>query len=461
MGTLFVDRERELRVLEEAYASGKPELIVVYGRRRLGKTFLIRRFLRGRRGAYLVANYAERELALRDLSRQLSLATGIEASFQWLRDLLRFAARVLGERPVIVIDEFQRLAGTGLLGELQSFWDTEAHEHNPMIILVGSGVGVVERLALSYNSPIHGRVTRVLRLGGFGYREARVFMEGWGPVDRVRGYSVFGGTPYYLSLIDASRSLTENITKLVLEPGAPLHEEPLSILYAETREPDRYMAVLEAIARGYERPSEIASYVGVPRDSIGKYLRVLEEALGLVERTYPLGMEGRPRYARYRIVDWFFSWWFSEVYPFRSLLELDPEKAAGRILARLDLHAARAWEQVAMEHMLLLRRRGALGFTKIGRWWWRGTEIDIVAVDEDTGTAIFAECKWGRADRRTLTQLMAKAQQFPWRRGERREVYIIYAGSVESLPETPGVHVYTVDRVDEDFAAEPPPVGEA
>ncbi|BES80576.1 ATP-binding protein [Pyrodictium abyssi] len=111
MGTRFVDRERELAVLEEVYASGRSELVVVYGRRRLGKTFLIRRFLRGRRGLYLVVNYAERELALRDLSRQLSVATGLEASFQWLRDLLRFAARLLGERPVIVIDGFQRLAG--------------------------------------------------------------------------------------------------------------------------------------------------------------------------------------------------------------------------------------------------------------------------------------------------------------------------------------------------------------
>ncbi|WP_180385512.1 ATP-binding protein [Pyrodictium delaneyi] len=413
-----MDRERELAVLEEVYASGRPELVVVYGQRRLG-TFLVRRFLRGRRGLCLVVNYAERELALRDLSRQLSVATGFEASFQWLRDLLRFAARLLGERPVIVIDEFQRLAGTGLLSELQSFWDTEAHEYNPMVVLVGSGVGVVEKLALSYNSPIHGRVTRVLRITGFRYREARVFMEGWSPEDRVRGYSVFGGTPYYLSLLDPSRSLQENIAKLVLEPGAPLHEEPLSILYAETREPDKYIAVLEAIARGNTRPTEIANYVGVPRDSIGKYLRVLEEALGIVERVYPLGMEGRPRYARYTIADSFFAWWFSEVYPPRHLLELDPEETAKRINQRLDIHASRAWEQIALEHMLLLRRKGRLSFTKIGKLWWHGTEIDIVAIDGENNTAVFAECKWGRADRRTLRQLVAKAEQFPWRRGER------------------------------------------
>ncbi|WP_055407794.1 DUF234 domain-containing protein [Pyrodictium delaneyi] len=130
-------------------------------------------------------------------------------------------------------------------------------------------------------------------------------------------------------------------------------------------------------------------------------------------------MEGRPRYARYTIADSFFAWWFSEVYPPRHLLELDPEETAKRINQRLDIHASRAWEQIALEHMLLLRRKGRLSFTKIGKLWWHGTEIDIVAIDGENNTAVFAECKWGRADRRTLRQLVAKAEQFPWRRGER------------------------------------------
>ncbi len=458
MEVLFVDREAELGLLEEAYRSGRPELLVVYGRRRLGKTFLIRRFLRDHRGLYLVANYSERGLALLDLSRQAAAELGIRARFEWLSDLLLLASRLLGDRPLIVIDEFQRLGGTGLLSELQSFWDQRAHELNPMIVLVGSGVGVVERVALSYDSPLYGRVTRVLRLRGFGYREARVFMEGWAPEDRVRGYSVFGGTPHYLALIDDSDTLEENILRLVLEPSGPLHEEPLVILWAETREHDRYAAILEAIASGRTRLTEIADYTGIPREHLPKYLSVLEEGLGLVERTHPLGMEGKPKYTRYRVTDYFFDFWFSEIHPNRGLIELDPRSALRRIKARLDERAGRAWESIAAEHMMLLRQRGELSFDRLGGWWWKNTEIDLVAVDEASSTVYFVECKWGEADQHTLARLRAKAAVFPWRRGSRREVYILYARRVRGINAGGDTLVYTLEEVEEDFEANKPRV---
>ena len=458
MGGVFVDRERELGALVEAYRSGRPELVVVYGRRRLGKTFLVRRLLRGRRGVYLVANYSERSLALADFSRQVGLELGVRASFGWFSDLLVLVSRLLQPRPLIVVDEFQRLAGTGLLSELQSFWDRWAGELNPMVVLVGSGVGVVERVALSYDSPVYGRVTRTLRVGPFGYGAARVFMEGWDAEDRVRGYAVFGGTPYYLGLLDTSESLEENIARLVMEPSGPLHEEPLVILRAETREPDRYAAILEAIASGRSRLSEIASYTGIPREQLPKYISVLEEGLDLVERVYPLGMEGKPRYARYRVKDMFFEFWFSEVQARRSLVEVDPAKAAREAVARLDQRAGRAWEEIAQEHMELLRRAGEVGFTRIGKWWWKGVEIDLVAVDEGSSTVYFVECKWGEATAHTLSRLRAKAAHFPWRRADRREVFIVYARKAKGIASTGDVKVYTLEEVEEDFEKSKPRV---
>ncbi len=461
MPRLFVDRERELRLLEEAYSSNRPELVVVYGRRRIGKTFLVRLFMRRHGGVYLVVNYSERSLILRDLSRQVSEAIGSQVSFEWFRDLLHFTLKLAGKRPLLVIDEFQRMAGTGLLSELQSFWDLKANEYNPVIVLVGSGVGVVERLALSYNSPIYGRTTRILRVEGFNYREARVFMKNWTPEDRVRGYTAFGGTPHYLSMIDSSLTLEENLLKLVLEPGAPLHEEPLALIRAETREPDRYIAILEALARGCTRPVEIGNYVGIPRDVVHRYLRVLEEGLGIVKRVYPLGMEGKPGYAQYTISDNFFLFWFSEVYPRRHLLQLDPKALLRKVVEGLERHTAQAWEQVALEHMHLLRRQGRIGFTRIGKWWWKGVEIDLVAVDEEENTVILVECKWGKATRRTLQNLVAKARAFPWRKRGRREVYVIYAREAEGLEEREGeLYVYTLDQVDQDFEKNSPMVVE-
>ncbi len=124
-------------------------------------------------------------------------------------------------------------------------------------------------------------------------------------------------------------------------------------------------------------------------------------------------------------------------------------------MGRLDERAARAWELVAIEHMHLLRRRGVISFTGIGRWWWRDTEINIVAVDEETGTAYFVECKWGEADHHTLARLMAKAKSFPWRQGSRREVYMIYARRVRGAESRGDVMVYTLEQVEENFRKEP------
>ena len=451
---MFVNRERELGVLEEAYLSRKPELVLVYGRRRLGKTHLVRAFLSKRYGLYLVVNYSDRELALRDLSRQVSAFFGVNVSFNWMSDLLEFTLKMLGQRPVLVIDEFQRLSGTGLLAELQNFWDTKASIYAPLIVLVGSGVGTVEKLTMSYDSPIYGRVTRILKLQGFGYSEARVFTKNWAPEDKVRGYSVFGGTPYYLSLIDDEETLEDNIARLIVEPSAPLREEPLSIIQAETREPDRYIAILEAIAAGKNRPSEIAAYTGIPRDSLTKYLHVLEEGLGLVTKLYPVGLEGKPRYGRYYLTDMFFEFWFSEIHRHRWLVETSPREALKRIMSRIDERAGRAWEEVARQHMLLLLRRKALSFTRIGKWWHRGIEIDLVALDEENSTVYFVECKWGEADAHTARKLIAKAQHFPWRREKRREKYIIYARRARSLPSS--VEFFLLDNVEEDMEKEAP-----
>ncbi len=457
---LFIDRERELEVLEQAYRSPRPELVIVYGRRRVGKTYLVKRFLRGKEGIYLVVQYADRDLCLRDLSKQVSEYVGASLSFEWLRDLLIFVVRWLGSRcsrPLVVIDEFQRLVGTGLLAELQSLWDSYSLG-NAMLILLGSGVGVVQKLVLSYESPLYGRATHVLRLEPFGYREARIFMKKWSAEDRVRGYAVFGGTPAYLALIDDNLGLLENIEKLVLSPGARLLEEPLNLVSVETREPDRYLAILEAIACGAHRPFEIASRTGIAMDSLRKYLRVLEQGLALVVRSYPLGMELKPRYVRYEIADNFFHFWFAEIYPRRRMIELGMHREVlSKIARNLDNYAARVWERIAFEHMALLSRVGKVRATSMGRWWWRGTEIDLVVLDEDSSTTYFVECVWGCATRRDLINLIEKARAFPWRKGSRKEIFVIYAKEVDGLEERENeVLVYTLDRVEKDFDAYTP-----
>ncbi len=454
---IFVDRERELEVLWGALESRGAELVVVYGRRRLGKTTLIKKLLSEHGGVYLLVNYEDRSLALADLSRQLSEQAGLPlGTYEFFRDLFRAALRVAEEKsrgkPLLVIDEAQRLAGTGALAELQSMWDSVLREQSVAIVLVGSGVGTVVRALVSYEAPLYGRATRILRLEGFGYREARIFMKGWSPEDKVKGYAVFGGTPAYLALIDADAGLEENVENLILKPGGPLHEEPLNLLSMETREPDRYLAILSAVARGRRRPGEVASELSLPLNVVSKYLYVLEHALGLVTKEYPLGMEGKPRSARYEVADNFFKFWLAEVWPRRHLLQPPLHTRAVRaVLESLERYASRAWEQVALQHMMLRASTGSMRFTRIGRWWYRSVEVDIVALDEESGTAYFVECKWSRdpVSRRDLEELAKKAKLFPHKAREAK--FIFYARSGASFTPPSNTEIITLEDVEEDM----------
>ncbi len=427
---LFVDREEELSVLEDAYSSGRPELVIVYGRRRMGKTYLLARFARGRRWVYLVVNYAERRAALEDLARQLSYQ--VELPYTPRVESFTDLYRVLGGLGVrlVVIDEFQRLHGTGGVTELQSSWDGFLGGRGLMLVLSGSSVGMMERIGLSQESPLYGRATRILRVGPMWYRAARMFTPRYGEEDRVRVYAVFGGVPGYLARLDDSLELRENLYRLVFGPGAPLREEPLMLLSMELREPSRYMRILEAIAGGATRLGEIAGKAGVPASELGKYLGVLERELGLVERRYPLGEEGRRGRARYYLADPFTRFWFSQVFPRWNMLERGlHRRALEEAWGEIDLYASHAFEEVALEHFALLARLGRVDASRIGRWWRRDVELDLVALSSDGGTLYVGEVKWTRrpVGRSVLYRLASRAESLPWR--PRRTVYVLYSRS--------------------------------
>jgi len=458
---LFVDREQELKVLEGAVGSGEGELVIIYGRRRVGKTYLLREFQRRCGGVYLSVNYGDRSLVLRDLSRQLRSELGVElGTYDSFRELykaaLTFAGRLRGA-PILMIDEAQRLVGTGGLSELQYLWDTELRSSECVVVLSGSGVGMVERALLSYESPIYGRATKVLRLTPFSYGVARAFMRGWGPRDRVRGYAVFGGVPAYLALIDDGESLGENILRNILNPTSIMHHDPHYLLAMETREPQRYLGIMEAIARGRRRAGEVASYLGLPVNVVSKYLYVLENALGLIVKEYPLGMEGRKRYGLYDVADNYFRFWLREIYPRLGDPLLSTKQYLRKVMKRIDDYASRAWEQVAREHMSILLREGKVSYTKIGKWWHKGEEIDLVALNEEERTAYFIECKWVKkpSTREYLRKLKEKARKTPWK--DWRHEYVIYVADGDVV-EGEGTRTYTLKDVEETLRKREPQV---
>ncbi len=425
----FINRRRELRFLRERYESGKSELIIIYGRRRIGKTYLIRKFMEDvDRGVYVTIKRPGRE-SLRDFSEALKGPLGFYPRLEDYQDLYFLLNKLAKERFLLVIDEFQRLAerDQSFLMEMQAAWDQFLSGSRLMLVLMGSSVGAVERVGMSQSSPIYGRRTGVLKLKPFRFSCAKEFMRGYGDEDKVRAYSVFGGTPAYLDMIDPSLSLRENILSKILGEGAPLREEPLFFLSQETREPLRYMAILEALASGATTLGEVASKSGIRVTDLPRYLTILERDLDIVRREHPI-LEKRVRgKTLYRISDEFFRFWFRFVHPNWDLLEMGKEEKVLEIVMRdLDGHASFSFEEVAKEHFLRTQ-----DVEKVGRWWRGDVEIDIVGLRSEPPLAVFAEVKWTSkpVGRDVLNSLISKSSLFNWKREKREEKYVIYSRS--------------------------------
>jgi len=424
----FINRKKELLFLKDRYGSGKAELILIYGRRRIGKTYLIRKFMEGiKRKVYVIVKRPGKN-SLRDFSETLEGLMGFSPRLEEFSDLYRLLKDLSSNRLLFVIDEFQRLAeqDQSFLMEMQAAWDQYLSKSKIMLILMGSSVGAVERVGISPSSPIYGR-TGVMKLGPFRFSCARKFLQEYSDEDQVRAYSIFGGTPAYLDMLDPSSKLEENVMSLILGRGAPLKEEPIFLLAQETREPLRYMTILEAIASGATTLGEIASKSDMKVTDLPRYLSVLEKELDVVGREYPLLEKPRRGKTRYRMKDEFFRFWFRFVHPNWDFLEMGEEKKVLKIIIReLDVHTSLTFEEIAKEHFLRSQ-----DVEKVGRWWKGDVEIDLVGLRSNPPTSIFTEVKWTSkpVGREVLNSLISKASLFNWKKGEREEKYVIYSRS--------------------------------
>ena len=409
----FVDRNAELDFLRERYNSGKAELIVLYGRRRIGKTYLLRRFLEKVSGLYLLAE--ENETNLEDFS--LRLADYFNDPFlreNPIRSWGAFFTYLAGkstERLVVVIDEVQYLvrADKGFLSTLQKYWGLYLSNTKVMLILCGSLVSFMEGM-LSAKSPIYGRRTGAWKVNEIGFFHLLEFH----PVDvetAVKAYAVFGGVPQYWADYDPEKDFWDNLRMLTLSKGAKYYDEPKYLLKEELRDVSRYLSILRAISSGYTRFGQIADGARIETKSLGKYLNVLEE-MGYIRAERPVVGKGR---AVYRISDAFFNFWFRFVFPRRDEIEMGFDIVEG-IKAEFNDYLGFVFEDIARQFLVELNKAGKLPFrfTKIGRWWHKNEEIDLVALNEGEKKALFVEVKWKdlseREARGVLRDLERKAE---------------------------------------------------
>lgn len=389
-------------MLEERYSSGQAEMFVLYGRRRVGKTELLRAFCQGKRHIFFVADLGSEALLLAAFSRAIGeqlLGPGVPLAFStWDAAFEYLADTAQTERLVVVLDEFGYLAhaNPAFPSILQRLWDTRLKETRLYLVLCGSYVSLMEREVLASRAPLYGRRTGQYLLTPLDFPKIALFFPHYSPDDLVTGYAILGGTPAYLRQFDDQHPLVENVRDRILTPQTYLYDEPRFLLLQEVREPRSYFAVLEAMARGNTRPNEIAQAAGLGSGPAAMpYIKMLME-LRLVERRVP-ATQRHPHKSRkgiYRISDPFFRFWFRFVYPHRSALEEGrvDQVLEQQVLPRLDQFTADVFEEICRQHIWRLE----LSFLpeRAGAWWSPKGEIDVVAISDEARTVLVGECKW-------------------------------------------------------------------
>lgn len=442
---IFIDREAELQALEREYAREGSSFVVVYGRRRVGKTELISRFIRNRRSLYYLAT---EEPELQNLESFQSVAADFlhsdllrAARISRWEDVFREIARTCGstdERAVIVIDEFQYLgrANPAYPSIFQRIWDTMLKDANVMLILCGSLISLMRNQVLSEESPLYGRRTAQIRMRQIPFSHYREFLPGRSTRELVERYAVTGGVPKYIELFEDEKGVYSAISANVLDRSGFLYDEPNFLLQREVPDVGTYFALIRAIAGGAHRPSEISRSFGVRQTSLGKYLKTLID-LDVLERQVPV-TESNPDKSKkslYRIKDNLLQFWFRFVLPNLSYLETGRTAVVEKRIREhfIDGHVAYVYEDVCRERLWGLADSGELGFVpeRVGRWWSGSDEIDVVGLSASEGRAVWGECKFWKdpVGANVLRALEEKAARVPWERDRRTDAFALFSAS--------------------------------
>ncbi len=397
---MWLGRQQELGTLKRIAESGQAEFLLLYGRRRVGKSEIIDQFLKTQPGVRLLAREESETLQLKQFSEVLAEFfhdgllrtnpfTKWDAFFAYLADKSK-------ERTVIALDEFPYLvqSNRSLPSLLQYHWDQNLRKTNVLLILCGSSIGMMESL-MGSKSPLYGRRTSQLLLKPLRFADALPHLGH--ARQAVEAYAVFGGTPAYLAAYDRHKDLWSNIREKILSPERSLYRDAEFVLRQEVREPRAYFSILESIAKGNTRIGHIINDTGLDKGVVAKYLGVLSD-LHLILREVPV-TEKSPAKSRkgiYRLSDNFFRFWFRFVYPgIQAIEEGRQDWLLDKLIKpRMDEFTGPIFEAVAREALQAMNGAGKLPLRleRLGRWWDKEAEIDLVGIGDQEN--LFCEVKW-------------------------------------------------------------------
>ncbi len=406
---MFVGRAEELKKLDDAYKAGTFQMVVLYGRRRVGKTTLIGEFAHDKRTLFFTALEQSDADNLADFSRALAeffhLPLGMRFE-TWRSAVDYLCEQAVQERFVFVFDEFPYAARRApqLASVLQVAIDHRLKNTDAFVILCGSNQGFMESDVLGHNSPLYGRRTLQMHLSPLGYREAAQMTPWLAPDEAFRVYACVGGVPYYLAQVQEHASVLENLYSLYFDPAGFLYAEPELLLRQELSEPAAYNSVLRAVAGGATRAKDIAAQTHIERSSLPGYLSTLV-GLGILERVVPFGENpARSKRALYRVREAMFDFWYCFVMPRASSVEAGLGEVAARSITdeMLATYLGHRFERVCAEWMVAQAQSGSLpiAVAEVGQWW--GTDpmlrervdIDVIGCDPVKRQLIVGECKY-------------------------------------------------------------------
>ena len=434
----FVGRQREIQTLESFYQSANAGLLILYGRRRIGKTRLITHFLEQHQATptfYWVATTHNEAYQLRDFSQailhhdpRLAGPPTEDFSFSGWEQALHHLADVitLNDKPqVVVLDEFTYLLRNepAISSIFQKVWDHRlSHLPQLKLVLTGSLIGMMAREVFAYQAPLYGRATAQIRLRPLPFPAVQELFPERQADERVAIYGVTGGVPAYMEIFTRTSDFVGALRDHCLVPGSMMMSDPAVILYEQLQEPQTYESVLSAVASGFHQWSDIARMAGLSDTALGHYLKVLQE-LEFIERREPVLAKPRSKSGRYYVRDHFLRFYYRFVVPQMGPIERGyQEAAANKVYAELRPFLGEyVFEELCREWVWAAAMAGQLDFVPevVGSYWrtyrGKGVQLDVVAAAPREKRLLIGEAKWGRdaLSRRLLPDLVKRSQRMP------------------------------------------------
>lgn len=443
----MIGRLQEMNQLERMYESERFEFMVMYGRRRIGKTTILQEFSKRHKTIFFSAQEKNDTLNLQDFSKLLQehFDGGFIANFaNWTDALDYLSKKTQAKRTVLIIDEFPFLAESNpsIKSILQHKIDHDWKERNLFLILCGSSVSFMLNDVMGYKSPLYGRSTGSMEVLPFDYLESAVFFPNYSEEEKLIAYGILGGVPRYLCAFDPKRSLRENVIAEILTEGAFLNDEPQTLLRMELREPAVYNSILEAVANGCNRIMEIADRIHEEKSKCSKYMLTLQ-TLRLLEKHVPCGEAVGSKKGIYEIIDHYYKFWYRFVFSNKSYYGmLGIERAADEIMDEINDYMGPVFEDICRQYLIRRARAGTLPFVPyaIGKWWGNNPiikaqdDVDLLAFDRKKEKGIFVECKFRNRPMGMdeYDDLVIAAEAFPGVK-EKKLIFISKGGFTEAV----------------------------